>query len=160
MLYFECSPDTMKRRLLARGETSERVDDNEETIAKRLETFESQTKPVIEHYESQNKVKKVSESYICYLPTGAGLYRTDHCRPANIVFIIFSTLLLSVKATFCVEVNERRSVEIWCTRAASSHTQDIRCCFFLIRTAGSRQANNIYTIYTTYLRIEQVSYLH
>jgi len=88
MLYFECSPDTMKRRLLARGETSERVDDNEETIAKRLETFESQTKPVIEYYESQNKVKKVSESYICYLPTGAGLYRTDHCR--QILCLFFS----------------------------------------------------------------------
>lgn len=60
MLYFECSPETMKRRLLTRAETSERVDDNEETIAKRLETFENQTKPVIEYYESQNKVKKVS----------------------------------------------------------------------------------------------------
>ena len=60
MLYFECSPETMKRRLLTRAETGERVDDNEETIAKRLETFENQTKPVIEYYESQNKVKKVS----------------------------------------------------------------------------------------------------
>lgn len=50
----------MKQRLLARGETSGRVDDNEETIAKRLETFENQTKPVIEYYESQNKVKKVT----------------------------------------------------------------------------------------------------
>ena len=60
MLYFECSPETMKRRLQTRAETSERVDDNEETIAKRLETFENQTKPVIEYYESQNKVKKVS----------------------------------------------------------------------------------------------------
>lgn len=59
VLYFECSSETMKRRLLARSETSGRVDDNEETIAKRLEMFENQTKPVIEHYESQNKVKKV-----------------------------------------------------------------------------------------------------
>ena len=49
----------MKQRLLARGETSGRVDDNEETIAKRLETFDNQTKPVIEYYESQSKVKKV-----------------------------------------------------------------------------------------------------
>lgn len=53
----------MKRRLLARGETSGRVDDNEETIAKRLETFENETKPVIEYYESQNKVKKVNIIY-------------------------------------------------------------------------------------------------
>ena len=59
MLYFECSSETMKQRLLARGETSGRVDDNEETIVKRLETFDNETKPVIEYYESQNKVKKV-----------------------------------------------------------------------------------------------------
>lgn len=50
----------MKKRLLARAETSGRVDDNEETIMKRLETFENQTKPVTEYYESQNKVKKVT----------------------------------------------------------------------------------------------------
>ena len=49
----------MKRRLLARGETSGRVDDNEETIDKRLETFENQTKPVIDYYDSRNKLKKV-----------------------------------------------------------------------------------------------------
>lgn len=55
----------MKRRLLARGETSGRVDDNEETIGKRLETFENQTKPVIEYYESKNKVKKVSSIFSC-----------------------------------------------------------------------------------------------
>jgi len=59
VLYFECAPETMKKRLLGRGETSGRVDDNEETIAKRLKTFENQTKLVIEYYESQNKVKKV-----------------------------------------------------------------------------------------------------
>lgn len=59
VLYFECSPKTMKRRLLARGETSGRVDDNEETIDKRLETFENQTKPVIDYYDSRNNLKKV-----------------------------------------------------------------------------------------------------
>ena len=57
----------MKQRLLARGETSGRVDDNEETIAKRLETFENQTKPVIEYYESQNKVKKVHSAFLILL---------------------------------------------------------------------------------------------
>ena len=66
-MYFECSPETMKQRLLARGETSGRVDDNEETIAKRLETFENQTKPVIEYYESQNKVKKVHSALLILL---------------------------------------------------------------------------------------------
>ena len=64
MLYFECSPETMKERLLARAETSGRVDDNENTIRKRLETFENQTKPVIDYYDSQNKVRKVVMVYV------------------------------------------------------------------------------------------------
>jgi len=59
VLYFEVSDDTMKVRLLKRGETSGRVDDNEETIAKRLKTFHNHTQPVIDHYAKQNKVKQV-----------------------------------------------------------------------------------------------------
>ena len=59
VLYFEVSDDTMKARLLKRGETSGRVDDNEETIAKRLKTFHNHTQPVIDHYAKQNKVKQV-----------------------------------------------------------------------------------------------------
>ncbi|KAK2151184.1 hypothetical protein LSH36_373g02088 [Paralvinella palmiformis] len=59
VLYFEVSDDTMKVRLLKRGETSGRVDDNEETIAKRLKTFHNHTQPVIDHYAKQNKVKQI-----------------------------------------------------------------------------------------------------
>lgn len=59
VLYFEVSDDTMKARLLKRGETSGRVDDNEETIAKRLKTFHNHTQPVIDHYAKQNKVKQI-----------------------------------------------------------------------------------------------------
>ena len=54
----------MKERLLARAETSGRVDDNEDTIRKRLKTFENQTKPVIDYYDSQNKVRKVVMVYV------------------------------------------------------------------------------------------------
>ena len=61
VLYFEVSDETMKARLLKRGETSGRVDDNEETIAKRLKTFHNLTQPVIDHYSKQNKVKQVKE---------------------------------------------------------------------------------------------------
>lgn len=53
---FNVSESVMKERLLKRGETSGRVDDNEETILKRLTTFNQLTKPVIEHYEKLNKV--------------------------------------------------------------------------------------------------------
>ncbi|XP_052787878.1 adenylate kinase isoenzyme 5-like isoform X6 [Mya arenaria] len=60
VLYFDVSDDTMTARLLDRGKTSGRVDDNEETIKKRLVTFHNQTQPVIDHYTKQNKVIKVA----------------------------------------------------------------------------------------------------
>ena len=59
VLYIEASDETMTNRLLERGKSSGRVDDNEETIKKRLETFHQVTKPVIDHYAAQNKLKMV-----------------------------------------------------------------------------------------------------
>ena len=59
-LYFDVSDETMTKRLLGRAETSGRVDDNEETIKKRLKTFHDVTTPVIEYYEKAGKLKKVS----------------------------------------------------------------------------------------------------
>jgi len=35
------------------------VDDNEETIVKRLKTFHNHTQPVIDYYEKQSKVCKI-----------------------------------------------------------------------------------------------------
>ena len=49
----------MAKRLLKRGETSGRSDDNEETIKKRLDLYYKATEPVIAHYESRGIVRKV-----------------------------------------------------------------------------------------------------
>ena len=59
VLYFECNEEVMEQRLLKRGETSGRTDDNAETIKKRFQTYLEKTMPVIERYEILNKVKKV-----------------------------------------------------------------------------------------------------
>lgn len=50
VLYFEVSDETMTKRLMGRGLTSGRVDDNAETIRKRLETFHKHSRPVVDHY--------------------------------------------------------------------------------------------------------------
>jgi adenylate kinase len=50
VLYFDCSDETMKKRLLGRALSSGRADDNEETIVKRLVTFHQCSKPVIAKY--------------------------------------------------------------------------------------------------------------
>ncbi len=58
-MYVNASDETMTKRLLHRGQTSGRVDDNEETIKKRLKTFHNQTMPVLDLYERQNKLAEV-----------------------------------------------------------------------------------------------------
>ena len=60
VLYFEVSDDEMTKRLLNRGLTSGRVDDNEETIKARLETFHAATKPVTKYYGSLKKLHTIN----------------------------------------------------------------------------------------------------
>jgi hypothetical protein len=50
----------MEERLLKRGQTSGRADDNAETIRKRFKTFVEQSKPVIDHYLALGKCHNIS----------------------------------------------------------------------------------------------------
>lgn len=49
----------MEKRLLKRGESSGRNDDNIETIRKRFMTYSNESMPVIEAYRDQGKLIKV-----------------------------------------------------------------------------------------------------
>ena len=57
---FDVSDETMASRLIKRGETSGRSDDNEETIKKRLATFHEQTDPTIEFYDRLGCLRRVN----------------------------------------------------------------------------------------------------
>eukprot|EP00128_Syssomonas_multiformis_P009446 Colp12_sorted_trinity150504_noHs@12603 len=59
MLYFVCQWSTMQKRLLNRGLTSGRCDDNIETIKKRFDTFYKISLPVIDHYKNNGKVLEI-----------------------------------------------------------------------------------------------------
>merc|ERR1712121_138340 len=59
VLYFNVSDETMTKRLLNRALTSGRVDDNEETIRKRLQTFHECTQPVCDYYFKKGKLIEV-----------------------------------------------------------------------------------------------------
>lgn len=72
VLFFDCPEDVMQQRLLKRGESSGRTDDNIESIKKRFHVFKDQTMPVIEFYGKQNKVHRVSQLFdanfeMCFL---------------------------------------------------------------------------------------------
>ena len=60
VLYFECPEEVMLKRLLKRGETSGRIDDNVESIRKRFHTFIDTSMPVIEYFDKAGKVVKIS----------------------------------------------------------------------------------------------------
>ncbi|KAG5951151.1 hypothetical protein E4U53_003661 [Claviceps sorghi] len=59
VLFFDCPERVMEARLLERGKTSGRADDNAESIRKRFRTFVETSMPVVDYYEKQGKVVKV-----------------------------------------------------------------------------------------------------
>ena len=50
----------MLKRLLVRGETSGRADDNMESIKKRFKTFVDTSMPVVDEFETQGRVVKIN----------------------------------------------------------------------------------------------------
>ncbi|KAG8464124.1 hypothetical protein KFE25_000292 [Diacronema lutheri] len=59
MLYLDLSEDEMCARLLERGQSSGRSDDNLPTIRKRFRTFHEQTLPVLELVERRGLLRRV-----------------------------------------------------------------------------------------------------
>lgn len=50
-LFFDVSDEEMKKRVLARGQEQKRADDNEVTMAKRLDVYKKETLPIVEYLE-------------------------------------------------------------------------------------------------------------
>ena len=59
MLELDVPTEMLIERLVNRGKTSGRADDNEETIKKRLDVYNSQTAPLIDWYEKEGKLNAV-----------------------------------------------------------------------------------------------------
>ena len=59
VIYLKCSEKTMVERVLKRGETSGRSDDNKETVVKRIKVFNEQSLPVIKFYKKEKMVKEI-----------------------------------------------------------------------------------------------------
>jgi UMP-CMP kinase len=49
----------MEERLINRGKTSGRADDNEESIRKRFRTFVETSMPVVDYFEKDGRVVKI-----------------------------------------------------------------------------------------------------
>jgi len=62
VLFFKCPEEVLLQRLLERGKTSGRADDNEESIKKRFKTFVETSMPVVDYYRKQRKVIEIDST--------------------------------------------------------------------------------------------------
>ncbi|KAA8577265.1 hypothetical protein EYC84_007242 [Monilinia fructicola] len=69
VLFYDCPEEEMQRRLLERGKTSGRTDDNAESIKKRFKVFVETSMPVVDYFEKQGRVIRVQAT-----KTPAGVY--------------------------------------------------------------------------------------
>lgn len=61
LLYLEASDDTMKQRIQGRAISQPgRVDDNDETVKKRLDVFHGQTIPLVNYYGPIGKLRRAN----------------------------------------------------------------------------------------------------
>jgi UMP-CMP kinase len=59
VLFYDCPEEEMERRLLERGKTSGRADDNADSIRKRFRTFVDTSMPVVDYFERQDRVARI-----------------------------------------------------------------------------------------------------
>jgi UMP-CMP kinase len=59
VMFIDCPEEELERRLLSRGKTSGRSDDNLTTARKRFATFKESTMPVVDYYEGLKKLVRV-----------------------------------------------------------------------------------------------------
>ncbi|XP_056119420.1 UMP-CMP kinase [Rhinichthys klamathensis goyatoka] len=62
VLFFDCGNEVCIDRCLERGKSSGRSDDNRESLEKRIQTYLQSTRPIIEQYEKQGKVRTIDAS--------------------------------------------------------------------------------------------------
>ena len=59
VLFIDCQEEELQNRLISRGLTSGRSDDNFASAKKRFQTYRESTLPIIEHYDKQDMVARV-----------------------------------------------------------------------------------------------------
>ncbi|XP_041914190.1 UMP-CMP kinase [Alosa sapidissima] len=62
VLFFDCSNEVCIDRCLERGKSSGRSDDNRESMEKRIQTYLQSTRPIIDLFEKQGKVRTIDAS--------------------------------------------------------------------------------------------------
>jgi UMP-CMP kinase len=60
VVFFEANEDTMIERIIERGKTSGRSDDNAESLKKRFATYNAESVPIVDYFDKKGKVRKIN----------------------------------------------------------------------------------------------------
>ena len=96
VLFYDCPEEVMQERLLERGKTSGRTDDNLESIKKRFKTYAMETTPVLQYYEHQQLV-----------------HRIDGVRPIDAVWADSKAAIDKFEACFAAATKQPISVHLY-----------------------------------------------
>lgn len=86
VLFLDCPKDALTKRLLERGKTSGRADDNIESVLKRFDTFETESLPVVEELDKLGMVGVQLIYRVCTF-IEAGLQVKKERRPKYIPWL-------------------------------------------------------------------------
>mmetsp|Transcript_8996 Transcript_8996/g.23291 ORF Transcript_8996/g.23291 Transcript_8996/m.23291 type:complete len:192 (-) Transcript_8996:139-714(-) len=115
VLLFECAEDVMEARLLERGKSSGRADDNAASIKKRFTTFRAETQPVLQYYEQLGLVQRVDAAQ----PVGT-VYQSV-CRALEAVHAADAQRRAQVSCIVHYYVRSRAELETYL--ASAQHAQ-------------------------------------
>ncbi|CAM9704127.1 unnamed protein product, partial [Choristocarpus tenellus] len=59
VLFLDCPEDIMAKRIMERGQSSGRIDDNEDAVHKRLTTYHKSTMPIVEKFKERGLLREV-----------------------------------------------------------------------------------------------------
>jgi len=107
VLVYDCPEDVMEARLLERGKTSGRTDDNVDSIRKRFVTFKNESQPVIAYYEHQGLVDII-----------------DGTRPIDVVWADTQDFIRRVEAKLSCRPTTY-TVHLYSKDGASSYVTDL-----------------------------------
>mmetsp|Transcript_2102 Transcript_2102/g.5311 ORF Transcript_2102/g.5311 Transcript_2102/m.5311 type:complete len:190 (-) Transcript_2102:184-753(-) len=137
VLMFECPEEVMEARLLERGKSSGRADDNAESIKKRFHTYRAETMPVVQFFAQLGLVHTV-----------------DGTQPVDVVFETVQAALKQVHANDAqrrgltrvvvqLYAQDRPSLHRWLETQAKADMADLRN--FMPEAASSASCRTLET---------------
>jgi adenylate kinase len=83
VLHLDVSEEELLRRLLARGASDGRADDNEATIRHRLDVYQTQTVPLLDYYRGRGVLVNVNGEQPVDVVTSESIAALDKMRAAS-----------------------------------------------------------------------------